>query len=136
MVQTSLIDLRLNIQKVKFSIHIFIMEKLSTRFLFLTVHSKSTVILHTHHHHHILLQHYSFFILARRKNITEDKIVLWYDKSGEKLDLVSFLNSAVSINLKIWEKSSNITRRSLSILAMRCLFWDIASKWWNNPKIY
>jgi hypothetical protein len=38
-------------------------------------------------------------MLARRTNITEDKIVLRCEKTGDKLDLLSFFNSAVSINL-------------------------------------
>ncbi len=40
-----------------------------------------------------------FLMLAARKNITEDKIVLRYEKSGVKKDLLSFFNSAVSLNL-------------------------------------
>ncbi len=33
------------------------------------------------------LKHYSLLMLARRTNITEDKIVLRYEKSENKLDL-------------------------------------------------
>jgi hypothetical protein len=36
------------------------------------------------------LKQYSFLMLARRTNIIEDKIVLRYEKSGNKLDLRSF----------------------------------------------
>jgi hypothetical protein len=45
------------------------------------------------------LQHYSFLMLTRSTNITEDKKVLRYEKSENKLDLLSFFNSAVSMNL-------------------------------------
>jgi hypothetical protein len=38
-------------------------------------------------------------MLARRKNITEDKIVLQYVKNGDKLDLLPSFNCAVSKNL-------------------------------------
>jgi hypothetical protein len=38
-------------------------------------------------------------MLAMRTDITEDKIVLRYEKSGDKLDLISLFNSAASINL-------------------------------------
>jgi hypothetical protein len=37
------------------------------------------------------LNHYSFLMIARRTNITEDKIVLRYEKNGNKLELISFL---------------------------------------------
>jgi hypothetical protein len=40
-----------------------------------------------------------FLMLAARTNITEDKIVLRYEKSGVKIDMLSFFNSAVSLNL-------------------------------------
>jgi hypothetical protein len=45
------------------------------------------------------LKHYSFLMLARRTNITEEEIVLRYGKSQNKLDLLSFFNSAASIYL-------------------------------------
>jgi hypothetical protein len=38
-------------------------------------------------------------MLAKRTKITEDKIILRYEKSGDKLGLLFFFNSAVSINL-------------------------------------
>jgi hypothetical protein len=40
------------------------------------------------------LKHYSFLMLARRTHIIEDKIVLKYEKSENKLDLRYFFNSA------------------------------------------
>jgi hypothetical protein len=40
----------------------------------------------------------SFLLLARRTNITEDKIVLRYEKIRNKLDLLSFFNSVLLIN--------------------------------------
>ncbi len=45
------------------------------------------------------LEHYSFLMLARRTKITQDKIFLRYEKSGDKLGLLFFINNAVSINL-------------------------------------
>jgi hypothetical protein len=38
-------------------------------------------------------------MLARRTSITEDKIVLRYEKIGDKLDLLPSFNCAVSKNL-------------------------------------
>ncbi len=38
-------------------------------------------------------------MLARRTNATEDKIFLRYEKSGDKLGLLPFFNSAASLNL-------------------------------------
>jgi len=38
-------------------------------------------------------------MLARRTNITEDKIALRYEKSGDRLDLLCFFISAGIINL-------------------------------------
>jgi hypothetical protein len=38
-------------------------------------------------------------MLARRINTTEDKIVLRYEKSGDKLGLLPFLNTPASLNL-------------------------------------
>jgi hypothetical protein len=37
--------------------------------------------------------------MLARTNTIEDKTVLRYEKSGDKLDLLSFFNSAVPINL-------------------------------------
>ncbi len=38
-------------------------------------------------------------MLARRTNISEYKIVLRYEKSGDKLDMLFFFNSEVSKNI-------------------------------------
>jgi len=37
--------------------------------------------------------------LQQGQNFTEDKIILRYKESGDKLDLLSCFNSATSINL-------------------------------------
>ncbi len=65
---------------------------LKSRYLFLTVHSekssKLTIICI------VKLQkfkHYSFLMFATRTNTTEDKIVLRFENSGDKLNLLSFL---------------------------------------------
>ncbi len=46
--------------------------------------------------------HYSVLMLARRTNATEDKIVLRYQKSGDKLGLLPFFNSAASLNSQVF----------------------------------
>jgi hypothetical protein len=45
--------------------------------------------------------HYSFLMLAMRTNITEDKTVLRYERSGDRLYLLSFFNSVGSINFPL-----------------------------------
>jgi hypothetical protein len=93
----AMLELRLNLTESK------ILHK-KTRHSFLTVYSKKssklTVIfiikLKT-------LKHYSFLILATRTSTTEDKMVLRYEKSGYKLDLLSIFNSAASKTLKLKE---------------------------------
>jgi hypothetical protein len=45
------------------------------------------------------LNNYSFLMFATRTNTTENKIVLRYENSGDKLNLLSIFNSAVSLNL-------------------------------------
>jgi hypothetical protein len=71
-----------------------------TRHSFLTVYSKkSSKLTVIFHYKTKTLKHNSFLILATRTNTTEDKIVLRYENSGDKLDLLSFFNSVVSLNL-------------------------------------
>jgi hypothetical protein len=97
----SMLELRLNITESNI-LHSYEHNGNSkkTRHSFLTVYSKKssklTVIfiikLKT-------LKHYSYLILATRTYTTEDKIVLRYENSGDKLDLLSLFNSVVSQNL-------------------------------------
>ncbi len=48
------------------------------------------------------LKHYSFSMLASKTNITEDKIVLRYEKSGDKLGLLLFFKQcSVNKSLKL-----------------------------------
>jgi hypothetical protein len=76
------------------------MKILKSRYLFLTVHSekslKLTIICIVKLQK---LKYYSFLMLATRTNTAENKIVLRYENSGDKLDLLSFFNSPVSLNL-------------------------------------
>ncbi len=51
-------------------------------------------------------------MLAKRTNTIEDKIALRYEKSGDKIELLSFLNnSAVSLNLQTLRKSAKKNRQ-------------------------
>ena len=45
------------------------------------------------------LKYYSFLMPARRTNITVDKIVVRYEKSGNKLDLSKFVSFGCSLTV-------------------------------------
>jgi hypothetical protein len=60
-------------------------------------------------------------MLCQEDNIIEAKISVRYEKSRNKLNLLSFFNSGLDKSLKLKEIFLQ-NRQNLSIMAMRCLF--------------
>ncbi len=86
--------------------------------------------------------HYSVLMLARRTNTTENKIDLWYEKSGAKLGLLPFLNTPASLNLSSFrnlqtkpDDKAKSTRTSSTNIQFDFL-WSMHSTVYISPNFF